>query len=288
MEREADSRPSNSSSSSSTGSLPPYPLEDMDLAPTLGREYSITPEDPYAFLEHFDTAFLIDDSAAMEKYWGEVSALLGSIAPICTERDPDGIDIYFVNHHPRGYYMYAALGLDQDRSGYKHIGQATGSLAMCDNVAGIFNRVKPHGKCKLGHRLSYILNRYVRDYAWSAQRAGHTGPIVKPLNLIVISAGDTDDNPNDTLIHTAKKLDELEAPEYQLGIQFFQIGDSEAGRQAMEFADDTLAEAMGFRDMIDTVTWSGDKPGELTPEAVLKVVLGAVHRSIDKHTNKHG
>ena len=33
--------------------------------------------------------------------------------------------------------------------------------------------------------------------------------------------------------------------------------------------------------MIDTVTWTG-KPGELSAEGVLKVVLGSVCKSIDR------
>ncbi|KAI1648911.1 uncharacterized protein F4817DRAFT_47851 [Daldinia loculata] len=280
----------------------PYPLESTipaspDLKPKrsakpvehkkhhakLTRKHISTPDDPYAFLKHFDTIFLIDDSKSMEKHWGEVGMLLEKIAPICTERDPNGVDIYFVNHRPRGYLMYAALGFDADRSGYLHIGQSVGVPEMRDNVAGIFGSIKKLGShCRLDRRLSYILDRYVHEYERSRRDRGTgSGNTVRPLNLIVITAGVTDDNPYDTLIRTARKLDILGAPPYQVGVQFFRVGDDEGARQALDFADDGLSDALDIRDIVDTTTWGG-KLGDLSPDAVLKVVLGAVERSIDK------
>ncbi|KAI1777230.1 hypothetical protein F4818DRAFT_439589 [Hypoxylon cercidicola] len=248
-----------------------------DWSKALTRKHVTTSEDPYAFLKHFDTAFLIDDSAAMGNYWSQVGALLDQIAPICTEHDRNGIDIYFVNHHPCGYVFYNLIGSPKDRAGYQNIGQVMGSPSMRDNVAGIFSSITPQGKCRLDHRLSHILDGYIDEMRRQLRR-GHK---IKPLNLIVITAGITDDNPIDTLTRTARKLDEMKAPSYQVGVQFFRMGQNENARQALEFVDDDLAEAMDFRDMVDTVTWSG-KPGELSPDAVLKVVLGAVERSIDK------
>ncbi|KAI1073720.1 hypothetical protein F5B20DRAFT_574603 [Whalleya microplaca] len=272
------------------GSLP-YPTgQTMPAGPdaNLGRAYQpkygrpselgniTTREDPYAFLEHFNTAFLIDDSASMLKYWDEVRVLLKKIAPVCTEHDSNGIDIYFINHRPRGYYVPFA----NIPSGYCHIGLVTGMLEMHDNVAGIFHNVKPHGKCKLDRRLGQILDTYVDDCDRELRRSGGRQTL-RPLNLIVITAGETYDNPIKTLVCTAQKLDQLKAPLYQVGVQFFQIGNVEGVRETMKSVDDELSEALGVRDMIDTVTWSG-QPGELSSDAVLKVVLGAVKRSIDK------
>ncbi|KAI1481020.1 hypothetical protein F4774DRAFT_67134 [Daldinia eschscholtzii] len=283
-------------------SLLPYPLEStipagpdpkpeipvnsvkLQTHPSkLTRKHIRTREDPYAFLKHFDTVFLIDDSKSMKNHWSEVGTLLEKIAPICTERDPNGIDIYFVNHRPRGYYMYAALGFDQERSGYLHIGQAVGVPGMRDNVAGIFSSIKElKSRCRLDRRLGYILDQYMRDYEQSRKdKSMGLGNTLRPLNLIVITAGITDDNPYDTLIRTARKLDILGAPPYQVGVQFFRVGDDEGARKALEVADNDLSDALDIRDMVDTTTWSGGL-GDLSPDAVLKVVLGAVERSIDK------
>jgi hypothetical protein len=58
-----------------------------------------TDADPYAFLKSFDTVFLIDDSGSMAgRSWKETGKALETITPICTQRDADGIDIYFLNH----------------------------------------------------------------------------------------------------------------------------------------------------------------------------------------------
>ncbi|KAH9997390.1 hypothetical protein F4779DRAFT_180280 [Xylariaceae sp. FL0662B] len=269
--------------------LLPYPSEEtIPAGPNPGESYQpnqgrplitqniTTNEDPYAFLKHFDTAFLIDDSASMKRYWDEVGALLKKIAPICTKHDSNGIDVYFINHRPRGYYV----PFTDISSGYRNIGLATGMLEMHDNVAGIFHNVTPRGKCKLDRRLGQILDSYVYEYDLELRWSGGQRTR-RPLNLIVITAGETNDNPSETLIRTAQKLDELHAPLYQVGVQIFQIGNDEEIHGTMTRVDDELGERMGVRDMIDTVTWSG-QPGELSSDAVLKVVLGAVKRSIDK------
>ncbi|KAI0376456.1 hypothetical protein F5Y04DRAFT_292700 [Hypomontagnella monticulosa] len=250
------------------------------------RKHIGSPSDPYAFLRHFDTVFLIDDSANISEHWHEVGVLLERIAPICTSHDPNGIDIYFVHHRPRGSFLYS------DRSGYRHIGLARGTPGMRDHVAGIFAGVMPRGKSKLGHRLGYVLDHYMREYERSRKARGdggrsggdgeNGGGSVRPLNVIVITAGGyDDDSPSKPIVRTARKLDHLGAPSYQVGVQFFLIGADEEARKAIEATDYDLSEELGMRDIADVVTWSG-KPGELSPDALLKVVLGAVERSIDK------
>ncbi|KAL7622443.1 hypothetical protein AAE478_007948 [Parahypoxylon ruwenzoriense] len=244
-------------------------------------------DDPYAFLKHFNTVFLIDDSASMEPYWPEVGALLEKIAPICIEHDRNGIDIFFVNHRPRGYFAYSLIDRGLLRMGYRNIGLMDGVREMRDNVTGILAGVKPRGKCKLDRSLGRILDHYVGAFhTMQVVRPGLSdGKVaprrIMPLNLIVVTDGIVDDNPNDSLIRTARKLDEMDAPPDQVGVQFFRVGDDGKARQAMDATDDLLSDALDVRDMVDTTTWSG-KPGELSPDAVLKVVLGAVERSIDK------
>ncbi|KAI0888121.1 uncharacterized protein GGS22DRAFT_93428 [Annulohypoxylon maeteangense] len=277
---------------------PPYPLDtpsDGTLMPDENHHRSwrtgthtklerkdIYTSGPYTFLSYFDTVFLIDDSAAMVEHWDAVGKLLGQISGVCAEHDRNGIDMYFVNHRPRGYYLYATIGRKKERGGYFNIGKTAGDACdNCDNVAGIFRAVRPHGGCRLDHRLSAILDPYMEEYIRRVKDGVQQAENLRPLNLIVITAGVTDDNPYDTLIETARKLDFYHAPPYQVGIQFFRVGDDDDGRRAMDFADHGLAQTLNLRDMVDTVTWTSE-PGELAPDAVLKVVLGAVERSIDK------
>ncbi|KAI2610348.1 uncharacterized protein GGS25DRAFT_257032 [Hypoxylon fragiforme] len=253
--------------------------------PKLTPEHLTTPEDTYAFLRHFDTVFLIDDSEGMFEYWPEIAALLQSIVSICNEHDSDGIDVFFVNHRPPGHRLSGFLGSEDDRSGYRHIRKASGSIEMRDNVAGIFARVVPRGSCRLGRRLGYILNSYMRDYEMGLQTSidGPTGQrhYLKPLNLIVITAGFSEDNPKEALIQTARRLDELHAPAYQVSVQMFRVNDDESPRLAMGFSYDTQTEALDMRDKAPPVTWSGLE-GELTLETILKTVLFSVKSCIDK------
>ena len=83
----------------------------------------------------------------------------------------------------------------------------------------------------------------------------------------------------------AKKLDQLEAPPYQVGVQFFQVGNEPGAREALEELDDGLSELVegGVRDIVDTVTWASTEGSiSLTGELILKCLLGAVNRRLDR------
>lgn len=245
------------------------PEHDQNLTP----EDISTTEAPFKYLKYFDTAFLIDDSDSMLRYWGEVAMLLEEIAGICIEHDRDGIDIYFIHHRPHGSFFTRDYG-------YKNIGATDGNLAFHDSVAGIFDHVRPRGKCRLDQALERILTDYLDElkttYAISGRRKW-----IRPLNLIVITAGQTYDNFYKSLRSCARELDRLGAPPYQVGVQLFQIGNNATVKENMEFAADGLDKESGHRNMVDTTTWSG-APGELSADAILKVILGSVQKSIDK------
>lgn len=222
-----------------------------------------------------NTLLLIDDSDSMQQCWDEVGDLIRIIAPICIEYDKNGIDIEFVNHRASGYYL-------TNRSGYKHIGLMKGRLDMHDNVAGIYNNVKPKGKCRMDKRLASILDPYVHDYETCLNGSGGK-KLISPLSVIVISdmVWDYDQYDFDALTRTARQLDILGAPRYQVGVQLFRVGD--VGRQVndatVRFVDDQVWKERGVRDIVDMATWTG-KPGELSPNDILKILLGGVRRSI--------
>ncbi|KAK7931231.1 hypothetical protein PG985_001943 [Apiospora marii] len=251
---------------------PPYPLGEG--IPELTRTQVSNDKDPFAFLEVFDTVFLIDDSESMQPYWHEVIALVCAVVPVCCERDPNGIDLYFVNHRPRGHHLFSSV----DKSGYRGIGLAVGSPRQSDNVAGILHQVKPQGRARLGARLNDILTKYVTDYSFLT-RLHNNRYCKRPMNLIVVTAGHIEDSLYGTLAAAARELDRVDAPSYQAGVQLFQIGNDSKVRAGMK-GDDEMYKREGTRDMVDTATWNG-KAGVLSAEGVLKVVLGAVSRSLD-------
>ncbi|KAH6953759.1 hypothetical protein BKA56DRAFT_625603 [Ilyonectria sp. MPI-CAGE-AT-0026] len=218
-------------------------------------------EDKYAFLSTFDTVFVIDD---------RVCDALSAIAPICTSHDPDGIDVYFLNHE-----FGAAGSAYQAPNGYTNIRDPA-------QVQRLFESVRPGGATPTGNRLQSILKPYLASIA----RRPDSMDTVKPVNIIVITDGCPTDDPESIIVHHARKLDQLEAPPHQVGIQFFQVGNESGASAALKELDDNLAD-LGIRDMVDTVGWSStasDGSKSLSADGILKVVLGAVVRRLDRKT----
>ncbi|KAL8747228.1 MAG: hypothetical protein Q9190_000847 [Brigantiaea leucoxantha] len=212
-------------------------------------------DDPYAFLSTFDTIFLIDDSASMtaEDRWGQTAKALAHIAPICTSYDSDGVDLYFLNH--------------PDNAEFKGIRNSA-------DIQRIFRTVSPRGVTPTGTRLDAIMKPYLR----LCEKKGPDN--VKPMNIIVITDGIPTDDPEAVIERAAGKLDKMEAAAWQIGIQFFQVGSVPEAAEALRELDDELAGRSNVRDMVDTVPYKGGEG--LSADTMLKVVLGAVNRRLDR------
>jgi len=218
-------------------------------------------DDPYAFLTSFDTVFLIDDSGSMAgARWRETSEALETITPICVAHDEDGIDIHFLNAQAHNAY----------------------NVTSPARVRQIFSQVRPGGGTPTGQRLQRLLKEYLTRYA--ARPEG-----TKPMNLICITDGAPSDDVESPLIAAANKLDRLDAPAWQVGVQFFQVGREEEARRHLQVLDDELGEISGnldLRDIVDTVPFRGIGGEHLTGDGILKVVLGAVNRRIDRQKSR--
>ncbi|XWW94830.1 hypothetical protein V2A60_002778 [Cordyceps javanica] len=235
--------------------------------------------DPFAFLCNFDTVFLIDDSGSMaepsfpgsqKSRWTEVADVLRAVVPICTARDADGIDIYFLNHQKPGRALPPSA---RAPGGYYGIRDPEQVTALFHEVGG------PWGCTPTGERLDAILGSYMRVF--ESQRAA--GGLIKPLNVIVITDGCPTDDPTGVLAHVARRLTDLGAPMSQLGVQFFQVGCDARAREALQSLDNCLADqpAAGYRDIVDASSWSHTRKQTLTADDILKVVLGAVVKRLD-------
>ncbi|CZR65328.1 uncharacterized protein PAC_15228 [Phialocephala subalpina] len=233
-------------------------------------------EDPYSFLSTFDTVLLVDDSGSMAgRSWREVSQALATIAPIVTKHDSDGIDIYFLNHKSKD------AGKPSEgvaATGYRGIKRAV-------TITEIFERVRPQGGTPTGTRVHNILNPYLAKL----EKVMGEGKEVKPMNLIVLTDGVPSDDVESVLLSVAKKLDRLDAPPFQVGVQFFQVGNEDGAKEALEELDDELSNKIkgGVRDIVDTVTWTGGRSLSeggvgLTGENLLKCLLGSVVRRLDR------
>ncbi|KAI9845924.1 MAG: hypothetical protein M1837_004460 [Sclerophora amabilis] len=230
---------------------PPAPNSNVVASPM-----SSTADDPYAFLSSFNTVFLIDDSGSMAgRSWQETSEALRVMVPICTAHDADGIDLYFLNH--------------ADNVEYKNISSPA-------DVERIFSSVRPWGGTPTGTRLHHILKPYLDEYEAHPDTT-------KPLNIIVITDGVPSDDVESVIISAARKLDRLDAPAWQAGIQFFQVGNEQGARDALKDLDDNLADIGGdLRDMVDTIPFEAMNGGRLDGKIMLKAVLGAVTRRFDR------
>lgn len=213
------------------------------------------PTDPYANLARFDTVFLIDDSSSMAgSRWAETGRVLAEIVPVCTRYDRDGVDVHFLN-------------------AVQHTGH---NLRQPSDVVTLFGRVEPAGLTPTGRRLGDLLTHYLKVY--------RRNPSTKPLNIICITDGEPTDPTllEKVLERTAKSLDELDAPDRQVGVQFFQVGNDSNATLALDELDNGMAEK-GIRDMVDTVSFTQINGGNgLTSGAILKVVLGAVDKALDR------
>jgi uncharacterized protein YegL len=228
------------------------PAYTQQPLPSLAAKFcssSAAGEDEYDFLRIFDIVFVIDDSGSMYgSSWRETREALAAITSICTERDSDGIDIYFLNH--------------QDKPEFKNI-------TSRNMVNKIFKAVRPEGSTPTGERLDHILQQYLHDL--------ERDPTMKPVNIIVITDGELSDDVESPIIATAKKLDKLNAPAWQVGIQFFQVGKSHHADKHLKQLDDEIRKISGdpeLRDIVDTVAFTDAGGAKLTDEGILKVRFG--------------
>lgn len=84
-------------------------------------------------------------------------------------------------------------------------------------------------------------------------------------------------------------LDKHQAIPWQIGIQFFQIGTDPSARKYLEQLDDELGKAVRndhVRDIVDIVPWKGQTGRTLSSDGILKVVLGAVNKRLDRQRNE--
>ncbi|KAB5585467.1 hypothetical protein GE09DRAFT_1070847 [Coniochaeta sp. 2T2.1] len=206
--------------------------------------------------------------------WRETRDVLRNIAPVCAAHDADGIDVYFLNTRNNGPSSDSAGGFLNIKDGAA--------------VNRLFETVRPNKATPTGTRLQAIIRPYVRNletqlakHGCDAEAAG-----VKPMNVIVITDGVPTDDPESVLLGFAKKLDKIDAPPYQLGIQFFQVGNEPGAKDALQELDDNLGKEAGegVRDMVDTTTWNGQSGSRpvLTADGILKAVLGAVVKRLDR------
>ena len=174
-------------------------------------------EQVFAKLKQYDTVFVVDDSGSMRwRRWRTASKVLAKIASIAVKYDRDGVDIHFFN---------ALLDEDEGRN-----------LDTAEKVMALFTKVEPDGPTPTADVLDVQLNEYLFEYKKNRRR--------KMLNLIVLTDGEPErgQDVERIIVKYAQRLEKLEAPQLQVGVQFVQIGGDRRAKAFLETLDDKLQE----------------------------------------------
>ncbi|TFK61107.1 hypothetical protein BDN72DRAFT_849953 [Pluteus cervinus] len=205
-------------------------------------------------LKMYDTVIIVDDSLSMSgARWKQAGKALAKLAKLAAEYDEDGLDIFFLNSN-------------ESEQGIKDP----------QEVAALFKRVSPRDLTPIGKRLRGFLEEYITQYRHNSG--------IKRVNYIVITDGEANDQEKENkvervIVNAAQKLDDLNAPISQVGIQFVQIGTDESARRFLEMLDDTLKNKYKIRDMVDTTVNFNDGPIDL-----VKALVGGINKRVDGGT----
>ncbi|KAI5800857.1 hypothetical protein FPQ18DRAFT_252837 [Pyronema domesticum] len=240
-----------------------------------------------------------------EPRWNQLQDVLMYIAPIITEADADGVDVYFLHHSwDKTSRMFTKF-----------------PIYTLDNVSALFKDVQlaTSGGTPIGPRLKIITDdffaRYYKDY--NNRRAGIADQIWKPMNIICITDGDPDkarkiprkerNIEQDDLItaiwgaalhadNLPKDSDKLlQNLEFQgmrpLGIQFVQIGRDQDASKYLEKLDKFLWNGeKNLPDIVDTFSYEKLKQmtgsDKLRGDDLMKVIMGGVNKKLDKSIQK--
>ncbi|KAJ5154859.1 uncharacterized protein N7500_010298 [Penicillium coprophilum] len=295
--------------------LPPSYEEAQLPTIRISSPEELESDSQFAFLGQFHTIFLVDDSSSMRgALWEEAREAIAAIAPVCTKYDKEGIDIYFINHRSKSLTSYSTsynTNYSSNHTGSSNLikcPQFDGgyhNIRTAQRVSEIFASVRPFGGTAVGSRLRNILDPYMdlveeKETAKRAQKEASRRAqryasdlncpelmkSVTPINIITITDGVFTDDAESVITQTAERLDgPCRAIPWQVGIQFFQIGNDRMAQQYLEELDEDLGRRcnnLHLRDIVDTVSWRNRAGKRLEGDGILKAVLGAVHKRLDR------
>ena len=159
----------------------------------------------------------------MGPYWQTVKNLVGVLAYMVKDCDPDGIELFYT--------------ISSDRP----IKSTKSTVLMAS-----LNNTTPSGISDIGIRLSSILNQYKaklhRTYGAGTSRTSFSRKDVRPLNLYVLTDGvwQPECDAEAPIKELVKKLLELGMDKKKVGIQFIRFGNDAVGRSRLDHLDSDL------------------------------------------------
>ncbi|KAI4592752.1 hypothetical protein KJ359_010512 [Pestalotiopsis sp. 9143b] len=272
----------------------PFSNLEEKPAPQHKRNASASHESRWERLQEFHLVFLVDDAASMRGDWAEALSFLGEALPECLRRMAASTATATTTATSRPQWP-----VPSGHVGVRHVTRAAAEAAGDPpetSAEFVFEGVVPVDDVSaaeageggeaapatgMARRLGHILRPYVQAYT-----AGQAGDAqfkhIANLDIVVVTNGlDGADVQTETLA-VAADLNECGAPTAQVGLQFVQVGDSEAGGRLLRDLDSDIV--LGDRDMIDTVRYAqtrDPKTGRMTEDGLYKVLLGGVSRKVD-------
>ncbi|KAK0469274.1 uncharacterized protein EV420DRAFT_20368 [Desarmillaria tabescens] len=221
-------------------------------------EYPVI-EDEFQYLDKFDTVLIVDDSRSMVgRRWEIARKVLGELAVVAARYDDDGIDIHFLNDPT-----------------VQH------GLTTKEEIDELFQRVIPTPGTPIGRKLDNLLTAYINKY----EELRRDGTKLKKVNYILLTDGEPSESksselyPDKVIVRAAKRLDELHAPQVQIGIQFVQIGHSVSATKFLQSLDDDLMHKYKIRDIVDTTPAQAGH--DLSANDMIKILTGGINRRVD-------
>ncbi|KAI0147346.1 hypothetical protein GGR57DRAFT_515918 [Xylariaceae sp. FL1272] len=252
----------------------PYPTESIipsgpspDLDDPLVRRPSeqdhaqreVRLEDTFSLIDDFSTLVLIDDTEPMKTCWDDVGKILEKIGPIYTKYGHGGMNIEFLKHRARGYFLLGG------RPGYYNITIANGSHVMQDNVAGVYLHVKPHGHYDMELRISRILDKWIYCVKTTGKERLKR---LRPWRLLVVSKWNPDDLGKilKLIRKVSFELEEYGVPNAMFGIQMWHQGENWSGWEVWKTykCSTTIA-----------VTRSCQNTSKLSSNDIMELILGS-------------
>jgi len=213
-----------------------------------------------------DTALVIDANDSMLPFWDDMGADSTQFAHALIAADSDGIDAFFA-------------GVNSGEDG-DHDSPAGGFLNVSNPLFLLeaFQKIKEAGLTKeeaVPAVVASIFNKYLANYKAAADKSE-----IKRLNIIVWTDGSYPQEAFEaSLVATANALKEIGAPETQIGIQLFRVGNVAGVKEKFDYYDNELKAAHGLdRDIVDHQEYT---PNGLTEELITKVGSGAVEKAVD-------
>ncbi|KAI9764705.1 MAG: hypothetical protein M1840_008097 [Geoglossum simile] len=262
--------------------LPPYlELPVLQVPGYEGKKAPGTDDNKgFGRLALFDTIFVIDDTGSMQvaansnepagpdrkTRWNILTQSMQYIGNIAADYDPDGVDIHFL--------VSGHLNKTNIKSGQ----EVLNLLSRVDLEQGV-------GGTYFAAVLAEILGPYVARYKdyFEATKRQEKADKVRPLNVIVLTDGKSDDarSTKRIIVRIGKQLDDMNAPDTQIGLQFLQVGDDEDAAKWLRSLDNDLEVAHDVRDYVDTRTFDSPKNSGDFTRNLREILLGAIDRDID-------